>query len=388
MQVFPMLYKLSSKGKLLGWQISVREAGGKGIIETLYGEVGGKTLSTSDTVNEGKNAGRSNATTAYEQAAAEALSKWQDKLKRGYVESMDRALDGETDHVGGVEPMLAHTFSEHGHKMIFPCAAQPKLDGIRCFAVVNRRGTTLWSRKREPITSMAHITEWFDTFVGGYMMSDESHIFDGELYNHELRDNFDRITSLVRKKKPTEDSHIVQYHIYDMVDQLGFDMRLAKLLRTLRDYGHAHTELMDPKCPIRIVETALTETVTELLDMFDYFRRDGYEGAMARRLDTPYEHKRSYSLLKVKEMQDEEFLVIGVEEGRGKLQGHVGKFICRTETGKEFGAAIEGPLERRKYYFENPDAWRGKLLTVRFQNYTPDGVPRFPVGERFRDPML
>ena len=76
---------------------------------------------------------------------------------------------------------------------------------------------------------------------------------------------------------------------------------------------------------------------------------------------------------------------MGIEEGRGKLTGHVGAFVCRTEEGKEFKAKLKGSLDHLATLFQNPKMWKGKRLTVRYQNLTADGVVRFPVGIAIRD---
>ena len=107
---------------------------------------------------------------------------------------------------------------------------------------------------------------------------------------------------------------------------------------------------------------------------------------MLRNIDSLYVNKRSYDLQKVKEFQDEEFEIIGIDEGRGKLTGHVGSFVCRTANGKEFLAKMAGDTDKLKEYFENHALWQGKQLTVKFQGLTgKEQVPRFPVGLRIRD---
>ena len=96
---------------------------------------------------------------------------------------------------------------------------------------------------------------------------------------------------------------------------------------------------------------------------------------------------RSYDLLKIKEFIDEEFPVIGVEEGRGKLLGHA-IFVCKTKDGVEFRAKLKGKQEDLKKYFERPDLAINRQLTVKHQGYTNSNrVPRFPVAMRFREDL-
>jgi DNA ligase-1 len=89
-------------------------------------------------------------------------------------------------------------------------------------------------------------------------------------------------------------------------------------------------------------------------------------------------------LLKVKQFVDEEFLIVGAEENKGRQKGQC-TFICKTADGKEFKAKPMGTDETRRAYWENKDKYIGKHLTVRYFERTEGGVPRFPVGVEVRD---
>jgi DNA ligase-1 len=122
------------------------------------------------------------------------------------------------------------------------------------------------------------------------------------------------------------------------------------------------------------------------MDYFNLFRAEQYEGAMLRNKDSKYVNKRSYDLLKLKEFDDDEFEIIGIEEGRGKLAGHVGAFVCKTSDGKTFLAKMSGDTEKLADYFKDHSLWSGKRLTVQYQGLTgKERVPRFPVGKSIRD---
>lgn len=106
---------------------------------------------------------------------------------------------------------------------------------------------------------------------------------------------------------------------------------------------------------------------------------------MARN-NAPYEEgKRSYHLQKLKEFEDAEFDIIGVEQGVGKMAG-LAIFVCKTDKGSEFRCKMEGSLEGLRKFLVDESLWRGKRLTVKFQGLTSKtGVPRFPVGKSVRD---
>ena len=120
-------------------------------IVTEYGQLDGKLQETRDTLTQGKNIGRSNETTPAEQACAEALARWEGKVKKGYVENLDDAQAGKVNTeviTGGILPMLAHPYSKQGHKIKFAAYIQPKIDGHRaiCMKLTEDGPWTLWSR--------------------------------------------------------------------------------------------------------------------------------------------------------------------------------------------------------------------------------------------------
>ncbi len=378
---FPRLFKKTNTGAVQYWDIFVQEKRSSqalesvGEIVTIYGQLGTTSPQrTSDVVAEGKNAGKKNATTAFEQAVKEAQSKWEKQKKKGYVESEESAraqeVDGDTI-AGGLFPMLAQSFSKHASKIAWPCYIQPKLDGIRCIAIVKNGKATLWSRTRKPITSVPHIVAELEANFTDVVL-------DGELYNHTLKSEFEKIVSLVRQEQPADGHEVVQYHVYDMVSDKSFADRNDELMALL---STVNWDIIVP------VQTGMVNDETQVTEMFTQVRANGYEGVMLRNAESKYEqNKRSYGLQKVKEFEDAEFDIVGVEEGRGRLTGHVGAFVCRTSDGKEFLAKMSGATDNLRKLFTDESLWRGKRLTVQYQGLTgANGVPRFPVGLRIRE---
>lgn len=364
----PRLFKLTSKGKPQFWDIATEG----NVIVTRWGQLDGKVQETRDVIAEGKNLGKTNETTPAEQADAEALAQWEKKLKKGYVKTLASAEAGERDAVitGGIDPMLAHSFAKSGDKIKYPAYSQPKFDGHRCIATVSGGKVSLWSRTRKPITSMVHIQKALEDLclVDGV-------VFDGELYRHDYRNNFEALTSFIRDTKAKPGAEVVQYHIYDS----ACDRDQASRTNTLE---MVFIDVPDGS-PLVRVQTDLVENEEELMARFEEYVALGYEGAMVRNLYAKYENKRSYNLQKVKEFLDSEFKVIGVEEGRGKLAGH-GIFVCQAEGG-EFRAKMMGDIASLKQYWEKPELAVGRQLTVKYQGLTKLGIPRFPVAVRFRD---
>ena len=369
-KTWPTLYKKTATGATQMWEIRVD---GFKII-TRFGQVGGTIQETAPTLCSKKNVGRGNQTTAEEQAELEAEAQWIKKQKKDYVQDKNPTAGATSDLVeGGILPMLAHKFSEHGEKLKYPCLIQPKLDGNRCIATHPGGGEQsyqLWSRTRKPILSMGHIIHALDwTECGGLP-------FDGELYNHAYRDKFEELTHFIRQTKAELGCDIVQFHVYDMpIPGKSFRDRYAVLQQ---QFSGAN------KGPVVLVETLEVANEDELMIAFEEFLYQGYEGAIARNADGLYVNKRSYDLLKIKTFDDSEFKVTGVKEGKGKMVGH-GIFTCVTSKGVEFDAKMKGGLEDLRKYWDDPTLAVGKMLTVQYQGLTnKNGVPRFPVALRLR----
>lgn len=382
MKQLPTLYKKTSTGALQFWEIRAEMVaeGSEMVAEisTRYGQVDTDSPQYSyDYIREGKNIGKKNETTPLQQAESEAQSKWEKQKKKGYVETPSAALAGELDDLieGGIVPMLAQKFTDQGHKIKYPAYVQPKLDGIRCIAILKDGKCTLWSRTRKLIKSCPHIVAEIERIFRADI------VLDGELYNHEFKANFEHIVHLVRQdKKPDPLCTDVQYHIYDIVNEDPYEKRYRKLVNCFT-IGNA-----DRFKYLNWVETFLVTDEEEVSKYFDGYRSKGYEGAMLRNSKGLYLNKRSYDLQKVKEFDDAEFEIIGIDEGRGKLAGHVGAFVCKTREGKEFLAKMSGDTDNLKTYFNNHSLWEGKKLTVKYQGLTgANGVPRFPVGVSIRD---
>lgn len=360
------LFKIASTGAQQEWEIETED----NVIITRWGKVGGKIQETRDVIKEGKNAGRSNATTPTQQAEAEATSTWEKKLKSGYVKTLSAAKAGEVDDSveGGILPMLAKRFDEQGDKIIYSAFTQPKFDGHRCIAILENGKCSLWSRTRKIITGLPHINKAIEA------LNEKNIILDGELYNHDYRNKFEELTSFIRNPVPKEGHEVVEYHVYDCVDyERPFSERMA-LINSL-----------NLKKPLIPVETVQVDDEDELLLEFERFLDQGYEGSMVRNVNGLYVNKRSLDLQKIKEFQDAEFEIVGVEEGRGKLAGKA-IFVCQTSDGTKFEVKLKGSQNALAKYWKKPSLAIGRMLTVQFQGYTnKNKVPRFPVGLRFRE---
>jgi DNA ligase-1 len=343
------LYSRATNGKINEYVIEVED--------NKYRTISGYTDGIK-TTSEWKVCAAKSYCTAEEQAMKEAIAMHRKKMETGSFENISD-IDNETYF----EPMLAHDWHKEKTKIKYPVYSQPKLDGIRC--IVRKDG--MWSRNGKKIISAPHI---YEAMKHLFELNPDL-IFDGELYADKFANDFNAICSLVKKTKPTSEdlkasAEQIQYHIYDLPSHnTHFSIRIGAL-----------NKLALPKCCV-IVLTDFVETENELMELYEEYVNEGYEGQMIR-LDKPYENKRSKSLLKHKSFIDEEYTILGVEEGIGNKTGMVGSFIFESKTGKRFNSSPKFNWEECQRMWNERDQLIGKSATVKYFNLTPDGVPRFP----------
>lgn len=336
------LFKLDSKNKVRVWYA---EASGDQIIVT-HGLQDGQLITESVTAKP-KNIGRSNATSAEQQAVAEVEALYTKKLARdGYKENPH---DVDTK----VEVTLALDGTKAGHRIPdnedLWCSY--KIDGARSpwvpgFGIQSRKGV----RYHVP-----HIEE---------ALKECKHILDGELYIPGQPLN--RILGAI--KKPNDLTPLLEFHVFDVVSSKSFEHRYAEYQQIVKNINHPQ---------IKAVEQVLRRK-SALKETHDHYVSQGWEGLMVRLNNYPYEHRRSPSLFKIKAFQEAEFLVTDIEvdkEGNGIL-------VCGS-----FKARMRGEDAVRKHQAENPSLYIGRQVTVRYFALTEFGQPQFPVAVAFRDDL-
>lgn len=319
---------------------------------------------------EAKNVGKKNETSIQEQAIKEATSIWKKKIKsENFVINIE-----DVDKKAFNPPMLAHVYDGNYTEDIK--FIQPKLDGIRCNMNYEDDEIIALSRKNNPFYTVEHIKE----SLFEILKNNPTIHLDGELYNHELHDDFNKVVSLVKKEKlknsdKEEILKYVRYNVYDLWDDnnpnMIFSERCELIHKLLKDIPY-----------VDIVETFAVRDSEYIKDAFTEFVVNGYEGAILRK-DTPYEHKRSKNLLKYKEFMDDEFEILDICEGF--IKGKAEYAWVKLHDGKECKATLSFTDEKCVEMLYNKNDIIGKKASVRFFGYTKDGSLRFPVFKAIRD---
>jgi len=272
-----------------------------------------------------------------------------------------------------IKPMLAYKVDKKPVDWSEKVFIQPKLDGVRC--IFTKDGA--YSRTGKEFKNVAHIK--YD--LTDYFRKHPNSVLDGELYNHALKNDFEKIISLVRKQKPTDQDardaqHLVQYHVYDTIAEgVNYEDRFNWLTRYL---------------PIAASMTLIKNTVVESQDeakmLHNVHLAQGYEGSMLR-LNKKYEHKRSYNLQKFKDFSDTEATIVGYEAGKGKFTGLIGKFFMQDDDGNEFGCPIGKGYNYadRKVILDNIHDYIGQRATFTYFQRTQAGSYRHPLFKTLRN---
>ncbi len=411
-QIKTTLYALNKDRTFSQWEVFTD--GPNVIVE--FGKMGGK-IQTKLTQCEPKNVGRANETTAEEQALAEAQSKWEKQVRLGYREST-----AELETEDNFSPMLAQDAIKRSKDIVYPCYAQPKLDGLRCLVTFDDQGEPVFnSRGNKTYPIEGKIVEQIKELrkVTGFDM------FDGEVYLHGL--SLQKIVSLAKKWRSHEDieteinkeylaevkkwkrdplnyeapelkinkyggfcSDDLEFHIFDIPSK-GKVWDSDSGYETSWDYNEhpcRYADLMNTDSlvsmlqlnKIKVVHGSFMEDEEQTKAAIGIYMQRGYEGAIIRNFKGVYEFgQRSTDLQKWKIFQDSEAKVIDIQEDKNGE----GVLVCKDQYGIVVKMKMKGTHQDRLYVEQVK--LKGKFVNFTFQAKTDDGNYQFPVAVRVRE---
>lgn len=266
---------------------------------------------------------------------------------------------------------------------------QPKLDGERCIAFLDKNEVILYSRNSKQFVFMTKQR----AAIKEFLKSRPETVLDGEMYVHGVyidekfippgNDCFRFISSCCKTslKAPNKNEELIEYHIYDIVENKPQSERLHILQQMFSKYT-----TKERKTLVKPVELRVAESELDVLNYHEKFVHKGYEGVILRCTTARYEGKRSLHLLKYKSFEDSEFTIVGAESAEGTKDGSV-IWICQVENSDEtFHCEMAGyNLTQTREMYDNYTEYLGKMLNVRYFGLNENGVPRFPKGIYFRD---
>ena len=275
------------------------------------------------------------------------------------------------------KPMLAYPVSDKPIDYTKPVFMQPKLDGVRCVIQCDNSQVKAYSRTGKEWKNIDHILQNLKPFFAKY----PNVILDGELYNHDFKDDFEQIISMVRKTKPTAEDRLksaenVKFYCYDIIDEtLTFEERNYFI------YKHVDTSYCIKHVPTQAVAS---ESLSKVIHQQNLDA--GFEGSILR-LNDVYQCKRSHSLRKFKDFHDTEATIVGYVDGKGKREGTLGKFIMQDDEGVEFGCPPgKGyTYAQLKDILNNIGDYIGERATFTYFERTKAGSYRHPLFKCIRN---
>jgi ATP-dependent DNA ligase len=379
--ILPILYSKSKNGKIVEWSIKIQKEDNYSDIIISSGYTDGKKTIHTTKIDKGKNIGKKNETSHFEQAISEAQSKWNLKKKKCVENIVDT-------NIIQIKPMLAHKYRDYKNKIKFPAYFQNKLDGYRGICVESKdelKGRVLTMRTSgDIIQNIPHITE----FLNSLNLPDNI-ILDGELYMHGVStEDLGGLRRIKAKTKNKSEAPTYEYHIYDLIDINNTDLVFAERNKLINNIQEKLQEKINSSIvsPLKFVKTTIVNSYEEIDNLFKKALDDGYEGGIIRN-DTKYEiAHRSYNLLKYKIDQDEEFKIIGFEEEKDSLSNDkMIIFVVEVPTENGFvkcKVTSKGTKEERKEVLidikEHPENWINKMLSVQYFSKNKYGNLVFP----------
>ena len=340
----PRLFKFTKTKAIQICDISVSGA----VVSTTFGQLDGKLQTSTDTCSP-KNSGRSNSTTAEQQAILEAQSKFAKKVKSGYSQELTSTPTVQL-------PQKVKTYQDNKHLVSYPCYATPKYNGLNgTYWLLPDKTLKLTSRGGDELPPIPHL----EPTILKMMEHFKTTCINGELYISG--ESLQNITSAV--KKPKELSKSLVFIPFELpLVSAPYKDKVALLIKYIPIVYITREEML---------EEFFTVTVEA-----------GYEGIVIYNTDSIYQfNQRSSTVLKYKPVADAEFKILSYTTDRN---GHP-VFTCETNDGKQFKVKPKGTDEERKQIITNFDSqYKNNYYKIEYEMLSDSGIPLKPIGISLR----
>ena len=272
------------------------------------------------------------------------------------------------------EVSLAQKFEEKRIAEMSEVYVEPKLDGIRCFAIVENNEAKLFARSGKLISN-------FDSTIGLALASLGDGCYDGELMGEDF---IALMRQAYRKENVEQEGTYVALFDFLPIEE----WKSNKTVMTTRDRYHELNSRIARCLKSKYVKAVERYRVgadyNEIMKLHNTFVGEGHEGAMVKTIDSPYRFGRSYDIMKVKEFHDVDLVIEGMDEGTGRHRGRLGAVVINYKGTKvKVGSGFTDEL--RELVWNDQAGFMGRMIEVRYQEVTPDGSLRFPTFVCFRN---
>lgn len=299
------------------------------------------------------------------------------KVKPGLIPTFDVAL--------------AKAFDEKTQKKVIwedRWFVSRKLDGVRCLTVIDANGEPkFFSRQGKEFLTLDNLKT--DIKALGL----KNTVLDGEvcILDKTGNEDFAGIIKEIKRKDHTIATPF--YWMFDMLDMQDFNSKTSEVTfgQRIADlnalFNTSKLKLYSPLL-IGVLEQKIGNDQV-FSEMMAESKAGGWEGLMLRKNET-YKGKRSTDILKVKQMFDEEYIVVDLENDvhrvivdGAEVEEEMLKNVIIEHKGNQVRVGSGFSHDQRRHYFANPNEILGKQITVQYfeesQSKSGEYSLRFPV---------
>lgn len=250
------------------------------------------------------------------------------------------------------------------------CCVSQKFDGVRCIIIRQGKMVQFVSRTGKHFRTLDALKPEI------LKMPYDNFVLDGEIIRGDGTGKyFQELMKEIRKKDYTMNDFT--YQVFDIMSVEDFYGK-TKTPYLSRQFYYEYED----SDHIKHVYQTVVYKPEHLDTMWEEAMNKGWEGLMLRNGMSPYEAKRTSNLLKMKAMQDEEFEVMGYQEGSGRLKNSLGSVGVNVGGKTVWVGSGFSDVDRDTIWRTKPI---GVKVTIQYFEKTKDGSLRFPVFKSFRD---
>jgi len=295
------------------------------------------------------------------------------KVKPGLIPTFDVAL--------------AKAFDEKTQKKVIwedRWFVSRKLDGVRCLTVIDASGEPkFFSRQGKEFLTLDNLKA--DIKALGL----KNTVLDGEvcIVDENGDEDFASIIKEIKRKDHTIATPF--YWMFDMLDMQDFNSKTSEVTfgQRIADLSR-WSYLFNTSKFIGVLEQKIGNDQV-FSEMMAESKAGGWEGLMLRK-DSTYKGKRSNEILKVKQMFDDEYIVVDLENDvhrvivdGSEVEELMLKNVIIEHKGNRVHVGSGFSHDQRRHYFANPNEILGKQITVQYfeesQSKSGEYSLRFPV---------
>lgn len=377
------------------------------------GIIGGKISRHNPTYPIVKNSGKKNERNTFKQGLVLARSQYLKKYENGCrPESEFKSTKLKKSKSKDIKyfPMLVRNFEDCSKNLKYPLYVQPKLDGARVIAFLNKspkdnpnfNNVIMYTRQKKEYVGFNEIREeLLQALINMWdFESDQSIYIDGEFYKHGM--NLQTISGAVRNPKRDENPEYkgIKFNIFDIFYPSNLTIEFKDRIKYIDDVFLS----LDSENHIKRVKTTKVKNTKEQENLYKSYLAKKYEGVILRNSDSLYlTHPiknsmeiRSKFVLKRKMTYSDEYEVVDFDEGsKGRDKGAI-IWICKTpDTNKLFNVTPKNITYADRYkLFKTANAnnkngfitkFKGRMMSVEYEDLSKDKIPLRAKSVGFRE---